>query len=140
MAGKRKKDPAETAEAAGSAAEGADSTAEAADSAAETAEAAKKTVRKKRAAAKDGAPPEQPPEAAETAETQECPAQEPRQAASGPPPSKNELIGRYLQIFEQCTQEAPKAFDAKGALSALDQVSKALGYDAPERRQDAEPA
>jgi hypothetical protein len=33
-------------------------------------------------------------------------------------------------------QEDPKSFDAKGALSALDQISKLLGLDAPIKAAD----
>ena len=33
-------------------------------------------------------------------------------------------------------QEDPKSFDAKGALSALDQISKILGLDTPIQRAD----
>lgn len=45
--------------------------------------------------------------------------------------SQDDVIRKYLEVYERCIQEEPKGFDAKGALSALDQISKILGLDVP---------
>lgn len=45
--------------------------------------------------------------------------------------SQDDVIRKYLEVYDRCIQEEPKGFDAKGALSALDQISKILGLDVP---------
>ena len=52
--------------------------------------------------------------------------------------TQDEVIRHYLEIYQRCIQEEPKTFDAKGALSALDQISKLLGLDAPIRAADVD--
>ena len=51
--------------------------------------------------------------------------------AKAPEMTQDELIRYYLEVYQRCIQEEPKTFDAKGALSALDQISKMLGLEAP---------
>ena len=46
------------------------------------------------------------------------------------------MIDRYMTVYEKCLSDDPKSFDAKGALSALDQISRMLGFDVPERAPD----
>ena len=52
--------------------------------------------------------------------------------------TQDEVIRHYLEVYQRCIQEEPKTFDAKGALSALDQISKILGLDAPIRSADVD--
>lgn len=52
--------------------------------------------------------------------------------------TQEKMIIKYLSVFERCMQEDPKSFDAKGALSALDQISKILGLDTPIQAADIE--
>lgn len=37
------------------------------------------------------------------------------------------IIHRYLEIYRRCMAEDPKAFDARGAAHALEQIGKLLG-------------
>ncbi|MBO4914664.1 MAG: hypothetical protein J5449_05595 [Oscillospiraceae bacterium] len=46
--------------------------------------------------------------------------------------TKGEIIKEYLAVYNKCMTDDPKSFDAKGALSALDQISRMLGLDTPE--------
>lgn len=41
--------------------------------------------------------------------------------------TRGDIIGRYLEIYRRCMTEDPKSFDARGAASALEQISKLLG-------------
>lgn len=50
--------------------------------------------------------------------------------------SQDDVIRKYLEVYDRCIQEEPKGFDAKGALSALDQISKILGLDVPIKAAD----
>lgn len=50
--------------------------------------------------------------------------------------TQSDIIREYLEVYHRCMQEDPKSFDAKGALSALDQISKILGLDTPIQRAD----
>ena len=52
--------------------------------------------------------------------------------------TQDDVIRKYLEVYERCTQEEPKSFDAKSALSALDQISKLLGLEKPIRSADIE--
>ena len=52
--------------------------------------------------------------------------------------TQDDVIRHYLEVYQRCIQEEPKTFDAKGALSALDQISKLLGLDAPIKAADVE--
>ncbi|MBQ9459581.1 MAG: hypothetical protein IJU66_06570 [Oscillospiraceae bacterium] len=45
--------------------------------------------------------------------------------------TRNDMIREYIAVYRMCLCEDPKSFDAKGALSALDQVGRLLGYDVP---------
>ncbi len=53
-------------------------------------------------------------------------------------PTQDDVIREYWEVYHRCMQEDPKSFDAKGALSALDQISRLLGIDAPVKAADAE--
>ena len=55
-----------------------------------------------------------------------------RKKRSGTQMTQDDVIRRYLEVYQRCIQEEPKSFDAKGALSALDQISHILGVDTPE--------
>ena len=46
--------------------------------------------------------------------------------------TRNGLVREYWEVYQRCMQDDPKSFDAKGALSALDQISHILGVDTPE--------
>ena len=50
--------------------------------------------------------------------------------------TRDEVIRNYLEVYRRCIQEEPKSFDAKGALSALDQISKLLGLETPIKAAD----
>lgn len=50
--------------------------------------------------------------------------------------TQGDVIREYLEVYHRCMQEDPKSFDAKGALSALDQISKILGLDTPIQKAD----
>ncbi|MCR5825989.1 MAG: hypothetical protein K6G54_05455 [Oscillospiraceae bacterium] len=52
--------------------------------------------------------------------------------------TQDDLLREYLEVYHRCMLEDPKSFDAKGALSALDQVGKLLGLDAPIRAADVD--
>lgn len=52
--------------------------------------------------------------------------------------TQDDLIREYLAVYRRCMQEDPKSFDAKGALNALDQISRLLGLDTPIRSADVE--
>lgn len=41
--------------------------------------------------------------------------------------TRDGIIVRYLDIYRRCMTEDPKAFDARGAAHALEQISKLLG-------------
>ena len=41
--------------------------------------------------------------------------------------TREDIIRRYLDIYRRCMTEDPKSFDARGAASALEQISKLLG-------------
>ena len=60
-------------------------------------------------------------------------AEKPKRArkAKTPEMTQDDLIREYLEVYHRCMIEDPKSFDAKGALNALDQISKMLGLDAP---------
>lgn len=80
--------------------------------------------------------------AAEPVETTE-PAAAPERAkrtrrAKASELTRDDLIRRYLDVYGRCMQEDPKSFDAKGALSALDQISRILGLDTPIRSADVD--
>ncbi|MBE7002668.1 MAG: hypothetical protein E7425_00070 [Ruminococcaceae bacterium] len=51
--------------------------------------------------------------------------------------TREDLIREYLSVYRRCMEDDPKSFDAKGSLSALDQIAKMLGYDVPERTEDS---
>ena len=53
--------------------------------------------------------------------------------ADGPKLSQGDMIREYLEVYHRCMREDPKSFDAKGALSALDQIGRLLGIDAPDK-------
>lgn len=57
-------------------------------------------------------------------------------AKKAPQLTQDDVIREYLEVYHRCMQEDPKSFDAKGALSALDQISKLLGLDAPIKAAD----
>lgn len=59
-----------------------------------------------------------------------------RKKRSGTQMTQDDVIRRYLEVYQRCIQEEPKSFDAKGALSALDQISRILGVDVPSRAAD----
>lgn len=71
--------------------------------------------------------------ASETNEQAETPEEKPKR---GKKLTRNELIRKYLEVYQRCIQEEPKAFDAKGALSALDQIGTILGLDRPVQAAD----
>lgn len=48
------------------------------------------------------------------------------------------MIEKYLAVYQRSMQEDPKTFDARGALNALDQISKMLGLDTPIKAADVE--
>lgn len=50
--------------------------------------------------------------------------------------TQDDVIREYLEVYHRCMREDPKSFDAKGALSALDQISKILGVDVPIKSAD----
>ena len=50
--------------------------------------------------------------------------------------ARNGLVHEYWEVYQRCMQDDPKSFDAKGALSALDQISKILGLDTPIKAAD----
>lgn len=41
--------------------------------------------------------------------------------------TREDIIGRYLEIYRRCMTDDPKSFDARGAAHALEQISKLLG-------------
>ena len=41
--------------------------------------------------------------------------------------TRDDIIGRYLEIYRRCMTDDPKSFDARGAAHALEQISKLLG-------------
>jgi hypothetical protein len=53
-----------------------------------------------------------------------------------PESTQDDVLREYWAVYRRCMQEDPKSFDAKGALSALDQISRLLGLDAPIRAAD----
>ena len=61
-----------------------------------------------------------------------------RKKRSGTQMTQDDVIRRYLEVYQRCSQEEPKCLDAKGALSALDQISRILGVDVPSRAADAD--
>ncbi len=52
--------------------------------------------------------------------------------------TQDDLIREYLEVYRRCMADDPKSFGAKGALSALDQISKLLGLDVPIKAADVE--
>ena len=50
--------------------------------------------------------------------------------------TRDDVIRKYLDVYQRCMLEDPKSFDAKGALNALDQISKILGLDTPIKAAD----
>lgn len=50
--------------------------------------------------------------------------------------TRDDIIRKYLDVYQRCMQEDPKSFDAKGALNALDQISAILGLDTPIQTAD----
>ncbi len=50
--------------------------------------------------------------------------------------TQDDVLREYLEVYHRCMLEDPKSFDAKGALSALDQISKILGLDEPIQSAD----
>lgn len=52
--------------------------------------------------------------------------------------TQDDVIGKYLEVFERCIREEPKGFDAKGALSALDQIAKLLGLETAIKSADVD--
>lgn len=50
--------------------------------------------------------------------------------------TRDDVIRKYLDVYQRCMLEDPKTFDAKGALNALDQISKILGLDTPIKAAD----
>lgn len=59
-------------------------------------------------------------------------------AKKSPQLTQDDVIREYLEVYHRCMLEDPKSFDAKGALSALDQISKLLGLDTPIKAADIE--
>ena len=47
---------------------------------------------------------------------------------------REQIAALYREVFERCMEGETKAFDAKGALSALEQISRMKGLDTPEER------
>lgn len=54
------------------------------------------------------------------------------EAEKTPKLTQGEVIKEYLEVYRRCMTEDPKSFDAKGALSALDQICRMLGLDTPD--------
>ena len=52
--------------------------------------------------------------------------------------TRDDVIRKYLDVYRRCMLEDPKTFDAKGALNALDQISKILGLDTPIKAADVD--
>ncbi len=52
--------------------------------------------------------------------------------------TQDDVIREYLEVYHRCMQEDPKSFDAKGALNALDQISRILGLDTPIKAADVD--
>ena len=52
--------------------------------------------------------------------------------------TRDDVIRKYLDVYQRCMLEDPKSFDAKGALNALDQISKILGLDTPIKAADVD--
>ena len=52
--------------------------------------------------------------------------------------TRDDMIRNYLDVYQRCMMEDPKSFDAKGALNALDQISRILGLDTPIQAADVE--
>ena len=57
---------------------------------------------------------------------------------NAPALTQSDVLREYLEVYHRCMQEDPKSFDAKGALNALDQISKILGLDAPIQSADVD--
>lgn len=55
-----------------------------------------------------------------------------------PQMTQSDVIRNYRKVYDRCMEGETKSFDAKGALSALDQISKLLGLDAPIKAADIE--
>lgn len=74
----------------------------------------------------------------ETTEAQED-ARKPRRtrgAKAATNLTRDDIIRKYLDVYQRCMLEDPKSFDAKGALNALDQISAILGLDTPIQTAD----
>ena len=86
----------------------------------EKTESAKKPEKKQTGAMAEGA-----------ARTRKAKKTEPEQAGQTECGEQNltrdDIIGRYLEIYRRCMTEDPKSFDARGAAHALEQISKLLG-------------
>lgn len=52
---------------------------------------------------------------------------------------REQLAELYRQVYDRCMEGESKAFDAKGALSALEQIGKMKGLAAPEQEAESEP-
>lgn len=52
--------------------------------------------------------------------------------------AREDVLEKYREVYQRCMQDDPKSFDAKGALSALDQISRLLGVDTPEHLAEEE--
>lgn len=50
---------------------------------------------------------------------------------------REQLAELYRQVYERCMEGESKAFDAKGALSALEQIGKMKGLETPEKDADS---
>ncbi|MBQ9648555.1 MAG: hypothetical protein IJV43_09390 [Oscillospiraceae bacterium] len=79
-------------------------------------------------------------EAAEASEAAGKPkrSRKAEEAAGAAEMTRDQVIREYLEVYHRCMLEDPKSFDAKGALSALDQISKLLGLDTPIKAADVE--
>lgn len=55
-----------------------------------------------------------------------------------PQMTQSDVIQNYRRVYDRCMEGETKTFDAKGALSALDQISKLLGLDTPIKAADIE--
>ncbi len=91
----------------------------------------KRAARKTRKRAEPEETGQTPAEQAETEQTPGEPAERAagKAAANGGEPEVTQelLVEQYYQVFHRCMQDDPKSFDAKGALSALDQIGKLTG-------------
>ena len=90
-----------------------------------TARADSETVKKKTAGR--AKPQKETPDAADGAAGEKAPRL-----------TQDDVIRNYQRVYDKCMEGETKSFDAKGALNALDQISKIMGLDAPSKEADAE--